>query len=79
MARLPRLAESAAAIEREHPALLECLDQAIQLTHDSGPGAEDWEQVRAAVEGFVSRMLAHEAQEHSLLQQGFNEDFETPE
>jgi hypothetical protein len=75
VARLPRLAREAAAVEREHPELLQCIDQAIKLAEQAGPSTEEWENVRTSVEAFVVRILAHEAAENLLLQLGFNEVF----
>ncbi len=73
--RLPRLAESAANIEAEHPELLRRVDSALTLAEKADPSTEGWQHVRGAVEEFVRQMLAHEAKENRLLQQGFNEDF----
>ena len=74
--RLPRLAEEAAAIEREHPELLLEIEALRRMVQASDCSRHAWKHVCAAVERIVQRLLNHEAAENRLLGEGFNEDIE---
>ena len=74
VARMPRLGTAAAAIMKQHPALLAELDNVLVGLPSSGDEAEAWLQAGHDFEAFTTHMLAHERSENAVLQEGYNED-----
>jgi hemerythrin len=72
--RLPRLATQLTALEKQHATLLERLAELIRKVQTIANEAVAWQTVAADFEGFARQLLAHEACEERILQQGFNED-----
>ena len=74
IARMPRLGPAAAAIMKQHPALLAELDALITLLSAGAVSAATWEQVGRSYECFAAHMQAHERSENAVVQEGYNED-----
>jgi hypothetical protein len=74
VARVPRLAGAADAIERQHPDLLRDVAALVDLSDRATPSLDIWKQIGGAVAQFAGKLLAHETEESRILQQGFNED-----
>jgi hypothetical protein len=74
VARMPRLGKGAAAIMKQHPALLAELDNVLAGLPSSVDEAEAWLQASRDFEAFTTHMLAHERSENAILQEGYNED-----
>jgi iron-sulfur cluster repair protein YtfE (RIC family) len=72
--RLPRLGNAMRELKQEHAELLRQVNE-MNILAKSVESKEQWNMLRDAIEGFVNRMLRHEAAENKLLQQGFNQDF----
>ena len=75
--RLPRLAEEAAAIEHEHPALLQETETLCHTVQTSEHCPAGWRHVCAAVERLLRHLKSHETAENRLLSEGFNEDIDS--
>jgi iron-sulfur cluster repair protein YtfE (RIC family) len=73
-ARVPRLSARIAAIERQHVALANQLGELIEQAEEAAPTPTAWHGLSAAFFDFRRQLLAHEASEHRILQEGFNED-----
>ncbi|MFM8494234.1 MAG: hypothetical protein ACKOEM_01735 [Planctomycetia bacterium] len=74
IARMPRLAPAAAAIMRQHPALLAELDALIETLARGDISAETWARAGRDFEHFSTTMQAHERSENAVVQEGYNED-----
>jgi hypothetical protein len=74
VARVPRLARDADAIERQHPDLLRDAAALVDIAKNSTPSLDAWTRLGDAVAQFAGKLLAHEIDEGRILQQGFNED-----
>ena len=74
VARAPRLATMADALEREHPQLYAAVERLLKAAAELDVSSEAWGQIAAEYGEFARCMLAHEANENRLLQQGFNAD-----
>jgi hemerythrin-like domain-containing protein len=69
--RRPALAHRATDIEHEHPALLEQLEEIIQML-EPGESIPPICQVRERLDAFIERLQQHEAKEDRLLLEGFD-------
>jgi hypothetical protein len=74
IARMPRLAPAAAAIMRQHPALLAELDALIERLSGGDISAEAWARAGHDFDHFSATMTAHERSENAVVQEGYNED-----
>ena len=74
IARMPRLALAAAAIMRQHPALLAELDALIERLSGGDISMEAWARAGRDFEHFSATMSAHERSENAVVQEGYNED-----
>lgn len=74
IARLPRLSAAASAAVREHPALLAEIDRLIERLAVADIPASSWIRAGRDFEDFSAHLLAHERNEHAVVQAGFNED-----
>jgi hypothetical protein len=74
VARVPRLAGDADAIERQHPDLLRDVAALVDVSEKATPSLDIWKQIGGAVAQFAGKLLAHETEESRILQQGFNAD-----
>ena len=74
IARMPRLGPAAAAIMRQHPALLAELDALIERFSGGDISAEAWARAGRDFEHFTATMTAHERSENAVVQEGYNED-----
>jgi hypothetical protein len=74
VARVPRLARDADAIERQHPDLLRDAAALVDIAKNSTPSLDVWKRLGDVVAQFAGKLLAHETEEGRILQQGFNED-----
>jgi hypothetical protein len=74
VARVPRLARAADAIEGHHPELLRDVSKLVESAKNAKPSIETWEQMRVVFARFAGKLLAHETVENRILQQGFNGD-----
>lgn len=79
IARLPRLAAAARGVLAEHPRLLVELDALLESLPIRDIPAEQWRAARRRFTEFAEHLLAHERNEHAVVQQGYNEDFGIPE
>ena len=74
VARLPRLAGAADAVERQHPELLCDSSALLESAKTAQPSIDAWKQLGVGVARFTDELLAHEIEENRILQEGFNED-----
>ena len=74
VARVPRLARDADAVERQHPDLLRDAAALVDIANSATPSFDAWKRLGDAVAQFADKLLAHETDETRILQQGFNED-----
>ena len=74
IARMPRLAPAAAAIMRQHPALLTELDALMERISGGDISPESWARAGRDFEHFSASMTAHERSENAVVQEGYNED-----
>jgi len=74
IARMPRLAPAAAAIVRQHPALLAELDALIGRLSGGDLSVEAWARAGRDFDHFSATMTAHERSENAVVQDGYNED-----
>ena len=72
VARVPRLAPYADAIERQHPDLLRDVAALVEISKQLTPSHDSWKRIGDAVAQFAGTLLAHEMEESRILQQGFN-------
>jgi Hemerythrin HHE cation binding domain len=74
VARVPRLAHEADSVEQQHPGLLAEMAALIETIKAAKPSPSDWAAISRAVVAFAGKLLAHEAAENHILQEGFNAD-----
>jgi hypothetical protein len=74
VARVPRLAVDADAVERQHPDLLREMAALVERSEKLAPAIDAWTKIGRAIMRFAGKLLAHETEETRILQQGFNED-----
>jgi iron-sulfur cluster repair protein YtfE (RIC family) len=74
VARVPRLAGAADAVEKQHPELLRDLSALAESVKTAEPSIDAWEQLGVGVAAFTCKLLAHEVEENRILHEGFNED-----
>jgi len=74
IARLPRLAAAVRGVMAEHPQLLAELDALLECVPITDIRDSDWSEARRRFTGFAEHLLAHERNEHAVVQQGYNED-----
>ena len=74
VARMPRLAHELTLLEKQHGPLMNHLNRII----DEMPAGETrlaaWQNTATEFERFAEDLLAHEADEEKILQQGLNEE-----
>lgn len=74
VARMPKLAVDADAVERQHPQLLRDLADLTESAAVIRSSSDAWNQIGIVVRRVAGDVLAHERAENRILQQGFNED-----
>lgn len=72
--RIPRLAAAATAVVGEHPRLLADLDGLIERLAVADIPDSSWAGAGRDFDAFCARLLAHERNEHAVVQAGYNED-----
>ena len=72
VSRLPSLSTQARELEHEHTVLLSSLTQLVDRVRSTGLRDSSIQAVHAEFSSFARDLLAHEAAENRLLQQGFN-------
>jgi hypothetical protein len=72
--RMPRLSGAMQAVLDEHPALLAELDGLIETIRLADISPLAWAQAARDFEAFAAHLLAHERNEHAVVQEGYNED-----
>jgi hypothetical protein len=74
VARMPKLATDADAVERQHPQLLRDLAALTESAAVVRSSSDAWNQIGIVVRRVAGDVLAHEMAENRIVQQGFNED-----
>jgi hypothetical protein len=74
IARMPRLSRAMQAVIGEHPGLLAELDGLIETVGVADISPLAWGQAARDFEAFAAHLLAHERNEHAVVQEGYNED-----
>jgi len=72
--RMPRLSRAMQAVLDEHPMLLAEIDGLIETVRLADISALSWGQAARDFEAFAAHLLAHERNEHAVVQEGYNED-----
>lgn len=75
IARIPRLASAARDVMAEHPRLLDELDGLLESLSVLDISPAGWRSARERFNAFADHLLAHERNEHAVVQDGYNEDF----
>jgi hypothetical protein len=71
---MPRLSRAMQAVIGEHPGLLAELDGLIETVGVADISPLAWGQAARDFEAFAAHLLAHERNEHAVVQEGYNED-----
>jgi hypothetical protein len=74
IARMPRLSTAADGVLEEHPRLLAELDRLIERLAVRDISPVSWSRACHDFEDFCGHLLAHERNEHAVVQEGYNED-----
>lgn len=74
--RLPRLAKQWTRLEKQHANLLRRLDDLVRQTKATANAAALGNGLARDFAAFTQQLLAHEACEERILQQGLNEDLD---
>lgn len=74
--RLPRLATQFTTLEKQHADLLARLAALGEKLKTLAVEADQWPAVAGEFEAFAKQLVAHEACEERILEQGFNQDLD---
>jgi len=74
IARMPRLSVVAREVLADHPRLLAEIDGLLERLPMRDISAEAWAAVKRDFAVFTDHLLAHERNEHAVVQEGYNED-----
>lgn len=70
--RVPSLSGEAAALEKEHPGLLEKLESILSVLRNATPDQLSVAEIKSQFDAFVVQLLSHEARENRIVQRGLN-------
>ncbi len=70
----PRLSRRAARLEQNHKEFSERLESLLALARYAVDAPDDWNRVRAGLEGFLQALRAHEDEENELVREAFMDD-----
>lgn len=74
VARVPRLSKAVAGIMADHPRLLAEIDALIESIPTTAMPPEAWRSCGVGFDRFAGHLVAHERNENSVVQEGYNED-----
>jgi len=72
--RAPRLSDRADALIQEHAELRETIRQLVEQARKNRKSSNWWDETEDAFHDFSKRLMRHESEENSLLQEAYGVD-----